>query len=470
MKKFLALALLFFVFFSSSAQAQPEIDCQFDVIVQVDDWLSKLSDKFYGDVLAYPAIFEATNAKAVVDTSYAIIEDEDLIEPGWKLCIVDVPTAEGLLGFQLENAPVIDQTPTNLTGPILVGAAYALSGPLATYGQSIQNGINLAVQEVNDSRYLGDGTLEIIWEDTAGLDNQAVSVYEKLINQDGVVAILGPTLSAAAFAADPVAQAAGVPVIGSSNIAPGITNIGDYIFRTAMPEGVVIAETVRQVSQALSLQNVVIVYNRNNGYTRESWLNFKQALANENITVLATVPFDSDNPDFSAQLAELPTLDTDAILLVATSADAGRIIAQARQFGLPETILFIGTSSLNTPGFFEAGQQAVNGTIIGSPWSVRNTTGSNRQFVANYLARFGTVPDHLAAQSYTAVRALATALRQIDSTERAALREALAALKLMESPLGLFSFDEARNPDHPVILQVAQDGQFDTLQSLPAAP
>lgn len=67
--------------------AQAEVTCQTDVIVQRDDWLSKLAQKFFGDVLAYPLIADATNAKAATDSSYARIDDVDFIEIGWKLCI-----------------------------------------------------------------------------------------------------------------------------------------------------------------------------------------------------------------------------------------------------------------------------------------------------------------------------------------------------------------------------------------------
>lgn len=62
-----------------------------EYIVQRDDWLSKLSDKFYGDILAYPAIVRATNAKSETDDSFTFIEDPDVIEVGQKLWI---PTAE----------------------------------------------------------------------------------------------------------------------------------------------------------------------------------------------------------------------------------------------------------------------------------------------------------------------------------------------------------------------------------------
>jgi ABC-type branched-subunit amino acid transport system substrate-binding protein len=225
-----------FMWLTLPVQAQETIECAEDVIVQVDDWLSKLSDKFYGDVLAFPAIAEATNTKSLEDNTYATIEDVDLIEPGWKLCIVGVPAAEQILGFSLDNAPAGDDTPTNLTGVIKIGAAHALSGPLSAQGQSIQKGINLAAAEINQSGLLGEAQLELIWEDTAGNSDQARAIFAKLISQDEVVAILGPTLSHSAFLANPVAQAAGVPVIGSSNIVEGVTEMGSFIFRTSLPE------------------------------------------------------------------------------------------------------------------------------------------------------------------------------------------------------------------------------------------
>jgi ABC-type branched-subunit amino acid transport system substrate-binding protein len=308
-------------------QAQAEIACEKDVIVQVDDWLSKLSEKFYGDVLAFPVIFEATNTQAQADNSYAALEDPDLIEPGWKLCIVDVATAEGILGFALENAPEADDTPVNLKGAIKVGATHDLSGPFALYTQSIRNGIELAVKEVNESQLLGQGTLEIVWEDTAGDEDKTIQAFTRLIEADEVVAILGPTLSKSAFTADPLAQAAGVAVIGSSNVADGITEIGNYIFRTNLPEAQLIAYTVQQARAALDLQRVVILYDETNPFTRASYESFETALAAEEVEVAGVFPFATGETDFSAPLAEIGALAPDAIILSALPEEAVQVIS-----------------------------------------------------------------------------------------------------------------------------------------------
>lgn len=437
-----------------------EIVCNLDVIVQRDDWLSKLADKFYGDVLAYPAIFEATNLKAAQDPTYAVIEDEDLIEPGWKLCIVGLETAQAILGFELENAPLVDTTPVNLTGAINVGAAHALSGPYAAIGQSIRNGIDLAAQEINNGIFLGGGIIQIIWEDTAGDKEQARAVFNKLINDDRVVAILGPTLSRSAFAAVPLAQAAGIPVIGSSNTADGVTDIGDFVFRTNLPESAIISNTVQQAKTAFDLQSVVMLQDVSNPFTQSSHQTFEQALQAQQIEILATYNLVGGAADFSTQLAEIQTLQPDAVILNLLPAEAVEFIRQARQLGLPEDIRFIAGDSVNTPAFFALGGETVNGTIVGVAWNVNENSGNNRKFVNDYQAAYGAAPNQLAAQGYSAVWALAIALRSADSTDPAVIREALDAIDLIDSPMGLFTFNDDRMPDHLPVVQIAQDGSF----------
>lgn len=97
---FTLLFLIILALTPLTMHAQSEITCENDVIVQADDWLSKIADKFYGDVLAFPVIAEATNAKASVDNSYPRITDVDVIEPGWKLCVPSSADAQAMLGTE----------------------------------------------------------------------------------------------------------------------------------------------------------------------------------------------------------------------------------------------------------------------------------------------------------------------------------------------------------------------------------
>lgn len=100
----------------SSALAAPpaqegSLACEQEVIVQADDWLSKIAEKVYGDVLAYPAIAEATTMKFAEDDSFANIENVDVIEIGWKLCLPSAAEAEAMLDRALETPDVVVSEP-----------------------------------------------------------------------------------------------------------------------------------------------------------------------------------------------------------------------------------------------------------------------------------------------------------------------------------------------------------------------
>jgi hypothetical protein len=83
--------------------AQGDVACENEVVVQASDFLSTIADKYYGNILAYPAIMEATNAQ---DGDYATIDNPDVIEPGWKLCIPSTEDAQTLLGQELLTTAV----------------------------------------------------------------------------------------------------------------------------------------------------------------------------------------------------------------------------------------------------------------------------------------------------------------------------------------------------------------------------
>ncbi len=154
----LALLALVLTLAPTAAFAQ-DVVCEQDAVVQADDWLSKLADKFYGDVLAYQAIADATNAMAATDDSYAKIDNPDVIEPGWKLCI---PPAESA---QAEVATAAEETAAEMD--TLIAAAkeegmlttIALPHDWLNYGIMIENfkaKYGLEVNELDPNAGSGD--------------------------------------------------------------------------------------------------------------------------------------------------------------------------------------------------------------------------------------------------------------------------------------------------------------------------
>ena len=342
-----------------------------------------------------------------------------------------------------------------------IGAVHDLSGPTAVYGESIKKGIDLAVKEINEQGFLADATLEVIYEDAAGDATQAIAAFEKLIANEDVTLILGPTLSSEAKSADPIAQESGMPVVASSNTATGITDIGNFIFRTSLPESLVIPNTINVTKEALGLTKVAVMYGNDDAFTQSGYEVFASALADAGIEVLTEETFAKGDTDFSAQLTKIQSMEPDAIVISALAEEAANIMVQARTLGIE--VPFIGGNGFNSPKLAEIAGGAAEGAISGAAWNIASTVPASADFVAAFNAEYGADPDQFAAQAYTAAWAAANAIN-VAGADRAAVRDALDALDGMDSPLGTFGFDDNRDPAHPPVVLVVQDGVFAVFQ------
>jgi branched-chain amino acid transport system substrate-binding protein len=353
--------------------------------------------------------------------------------------------------------------PTGLPATVNIGAIFALSGAASVYGLSQQAAVNLAVQQINDWHYLGDSTtLAVQFEDSAGDAKQAINAMTKLTGDASIVAVEGPTLSSEAVAADPVAQDAGVPVLGVSNTATGLrAALGDFYHRASLPESAVIPGTIQQAAQLLGLKSVGVLYGNDDDFTISGYDVFKQALADNSINVVGEETFAKGDTDFNAQLTALIGKSPDALVVSALAAEAVQIIKQARQQGYTGPI--IGGNGFNSPAVLKQAGDNAEGLIVGGAWNPANPnpTESSKEFVTAFQdANGGNTPDQFAAQAYTGTWILATAIRCGSSVDHAAVNTAIGEIKDFETPRGTFSFDADGEPAHDPIAQIVQGGKF----------
>ncbi|MBI5930557.1 MAG: ABC transporter substrate-binding protein [Chloroflexi bacterium] len=367
--------------------------------------------------------------------------------------------------------------PTNLSGDVKVGLAFAQSEAAAIYGVSQQQAAELAIAEINESGYLGGATLVAVTEDAGSTPETAISAFTNLVGED-VSAIIGPTLSNQAMAADPVAfgterQDAGdplVPVIGVSNTRTGMetdfaTSYGDggnYFRRVSLPESKVIPGTVAQVVDILGIETVGIMYSDNDQFTASAYDVFVSALEELGVDVVATETFATGDVDFTSQLTNIIAADPDAIVVSALAAEIVPLLEQARsQLGYEGPI--IGGNGFNAPGIASEDKGAgtdANGVIVGGAWNVARQNEISTAFTTKYEEEYGTPADQFAVQAYTGTWVVATAIRCADSADPADVLEALAATADFETPLGTFSFDEDGLPEHEPVAQIIKDGQY----------
>src|SRR6476660_4822909 len=237
--------------------------------------------------------------------------------------------------------------PNTAAAQIKIGIAEALTGNASQYGVAIRKGFELAAGEIASSGGINGQKLELVIEDEQGKKEEAINVFKKLIFQDKVLMLFGPTLSNSAQAADPIAPAAKIVVFGTSNTADGITSIADHVFRNSGTEADVLPVTIRTAAKAASIRKVAVLYGNDDVFTKSGYDNFKKALDGLHIPVTTTETFAKGDVDFKAQLTKIKASGADAIVLSALLAEGAPIMVQARQLGI--ALPFIGGNGMNSP-------------------------------------------------------------------------------------------------------------------------
>jgi branched-chain amino acid transport system substrate-binding protein len=343
---------------------------------------------------------------------------------------------------------------------IKMGFVFSMTGGAAAYGATQKEGAELAVEQINAA---AGGGLKIapIFEDDASVPQQGTNVYNKLINGDKVAVVIGPTLSNTAKITNPIAQQVGVPVLGVSNTAGGITEIGDFIFRDSLTEAVVIPYTIKVAKEKLGLKKVVLFYGNDDAFTKSGADVFRKVLQAEGIQILGEQTFAKGDRDFSPQLTQIKAQSPDAIVCSALVEEASGIVSQARQLGIPKTVRIIGGNGFNSPALIKNAGEASEGVIVGAAWNISSTNPLNVKFVDDYTKKYTRPPDQFAAQAFAGVHIAYQAAKAAGTADnRKAIRDAMVKLKGLDTLLGKFSFTEGRDADHSPVVQEVKGGKF----------
>jgi len=326
-------------------------------------------------------------------------------------------------------------------GGAVFGAALSLTGAAASYGAQQRAGIQAGVDEVNGG---GQTKVSVLFEDDASTKEQGITVFQKFINRDKVSAIIWPTLSNTASAADPLAQQAKVPVLGISNTAAtGITDIGNYIWRDSLTEAQVIPGAFKKAQEKLHFKTAGILYGNDDVFTKAGYDVMQKALQDLGVKVLGTQTFAKPDRDYNAQLTELMAAKPDVLVVSALADNASAIVAQARQRGWTGPIL--GGNGFNSPAFIKNAGPAADGVMVGTSWNSLSQDPANQKFLAA-MKKAGVNPDQFSAQAYTGVLILAEAIKQSGGkTGREDIEAGLGKVKDLDTPLGQFSFTPNRD-------------------------
>lgn len=340
-----------------------------------------------------------------------------------------------------------------------LGAALTLTGTNQAYGLSSRRGIDMAVKEINGGSIKGV-KLNVKTVDDLGTPQGAAAAYG-IFFRDGVTAIMGPTLSSVALTVDHFAQGARIPVLGISNTQPGITEIGTFVFRPALTENVLLPGLVKAVATSSLAPKTAVLIQGSDEFAVTSGPIFAGAFEANQIALTKTVVVPAGTTDFTAIAAEVKAADPDVVAITALPAEGIPLLKALRAAGVRKKVL--GSNAFNTQEIITGAGPAANGLIVGTPWTIADTSKRNKDFVKAFKKQYKRTPDQFAATAYAYTYVVAQAAKNGGAASQAAMQTQLAALvapKTVSTLLGRFRFDANRNGITPVRVQQVLGGKF----------
>lgn len=353
------------------------------------------------------------------------------------------------------ETPPMDEIPPMMDKEIPIGVAVALTGDNAEpYGLPMKRGLDLAREEI---KMHSDANITFVTVDAQSTVEGGVAAVQQLVDQ-GVPAIIGIGISTHLKQAFPVAQENGVVAFSPISSAAGLSSIGDYVFRTGLAVDMVNPSGVMITHGKLSYEKVALIYDAADTYSTSSNEEIAKALEASGVEILTQETFQTGDTDFTEQLTNIMDMAPEALFVSALSVEMTQIIIQAGNLGIPDTVQLI-VPDLTTKEIQDAGD-AAEGAIAFSGWSSLSNIPGNQDFIQKYQAKYGIEPEPWAAQSYATLYILATAIANAQSTDSAAIRDALAKTMNFPTILGNFSFDPNGEAVYDPIVLMVKDGKL----------
>jgi branched-chain amino acid transport system substrate-binding protein len=349
---------------------------------------------------------------------------------------------------------------------IKVGEFASLTGKEASFGQMSHHGTELAIDELNARGGVLGRKLQLLTEDDQSKQGEAKTIARKLISRDGVVALLGEVASGRSLEAAPVCQENHIPQISPSSTNPKVTQIGDYIFRVCFIDPLQGRVLARFAQKTLKVKRVAVLTDAANTYSVGLATFFKEAFTAAGGMIVDEQKYSGGDKDFNAQLTTIKAAAPEAIFIPGYYQDVGLIALQARQLGL--TVPLFGGDGWESQDLVSIGGTAVEGTYFSTHFSPEESSPVVQDFVKKFQAKYGVMPDAMAALGYDSAMLLADAFTRAGTTDGPKVRDALAATRDFPGITGQITIDEHRDAKKPLVILQVKGGKFKLIEQIGA--
>jgi len=340
-----------------------------------------------------------------------------------------------------------------------VGLAYTatLSGQFASYGTEMQDGVELAVDEINADGGIDGRQINLTTEDDLGRPGNGPVVAQKFCDDSEISAVLGYSFSSVALAAVPIYDQCGLPVLASAVTSPELSGSSPVFFRNVLSDDFQGHEMGTYAVETLGYDRIAVM-NQKDDYGTGTSDGFIAGVEEAGGTILSRDEYQLGTTSFDNQLTKIKGKDPDAIYIGGFYAEASKIAQQARALGIDQPLL--GTDGSLSPDLLKLGGDAVEGMHVYGVFSPAADDPEVNDFVKRYKQANGEEPTSWAALAYDAVYTIKAAVEESGDASREGIAEGLRGLSEQEGVTGPTTFDDDGNRQGRVLFLQVKNGEF----------
>jgi len=340
--------------------------------------------------------------------------------------------------------------------PIKVGVNVALTGPVAAYGQMAVEGIKL-VREIVGTEVLGR-PVELIILDNKGDKVEAANATTRLIDNEGVAAIIGSMISGNALAMGPIADKKKVPIIGPTTTNPLVTQGKKFVFRACFTDNYQAEIAARFAYEDLGARTAAVISDIAQDYCVALGEFFSKEFERLGGKIISKTFVRTGDQDFSAQLTAIKNANPDLIYVPNYYTEDALITRQARDLGLTQPIL--AADGADAPELLQIGGEAVEGLMHTAMWHEKAaSTDIGKKYIEAYKAKYGKAPNSFGGLGADAYLLVIDAIERAGCDDPVAIRNALEATERLDVVTGPVTIENG-DAIKPVVIRKVEDGKF----------
>ena len=341
---------------------------------------------------------------------------------------------------------------------IVIGGLAPLTGNVSQYGIATNNGILLAVEEINAKGGILGKQITFIPEDEQGDPTEAINAYNKLVQNDNIIALVGDVTTKPTIAVAQRASRDGIPMITPTATGADVTAAGENIFRACFIDPFQGELMAHYAFDKLNAKSVAVLYDSGDDYSSGIAETFKSTSEELGVEVVNYEGYSSGIDDFNAQLTKIKASNPDLIFLPVYYDDASKILVQAKRLEI--NAIFAGADGWD--GVAEkldaSNLDVLDNTYYGSQYSRQSEDSRVQKFISDYKAAYKMDENMFAVLGYDAMMIMADAISRAGSTDSEAIVKALGETEF-EGLTGTTVFDENRNPVREAYITTFENGE-----------